>query len=124
MMLSFFRLSTRTLLLDAQRCTASYEIVQSRTASYEITLVCLSVCLSVRLSVCVCLSIRLSVCLSIRLSLNFLKTGSLAFSDIVHDDRLPYLVTNKARFLKKNSDPKLSPTGLNQTQNAVFLPFS
>ena len=39
---------------------------------------------------------------SVRTSLIFLKTGSLAFSDIVPDDSWPlYLVTNEARFLKK-----------------------
>ena len=56
----------------------------SPTASYEITL------------------IRLSVCLSCRQSQSFLKIGSLFFSDIVHDDNwLRYLVTDGARFLKK-----------------------
>ena len=45
----------------------------SRTASYEITLACLSV----RLSVCLCLflSVRPSVRPSVRTSLNFLKIG-------------------------------------------------
>ena len=52
----------------------------SRTASYEISLIC------------VCLSICLSICLS----LSFLKIGSLVFSDIVHDDSWPwYLVTDR-----------------------------
>ena len=52
----------------------------SRTASYEITIVLLSV----------------------RPSLSFLKIGSLVFSDILHDDSWPwYLVTDEARFLKK-----------------------
>ena len=53
-----------------------------RTASYQITLV------------------RPYVCPS----LNFLKIGSLGFSDIVHDDsRLWYLVADEARFFfKKN----------------------
>ena len=41
----------------------------SRTAPYQITLVRLSVCPSVR-----------------QPSLSFLKIGSLVFSDIVHDD--------------------------------------
>ena len=44
----------------------------SQTASYEITLVRLSVCWS--------------VCPSVRLSLSFLKIGSLVFSDIVEYD--------------------------------------
>ena len=44
----------------------------SQTASYKITLVRQSVCLSVRPSV--------------RPSLSFLKIGSLVFSNIVHDD--------------------------------------
>ena len=53
----------------------------SRTASYEINLVCLPV----------------------RPSLSFLKIGSLVFSDIVHDNGWPwYLVNDEARFLKKS----------------------
>ena len=41
--------------------------------------------------------------LSDRPSLSFLKIGPLVFSDIVHDDSWPwYLVTDRARFLKKN----------------------
>ena len=53
----------------------------SQTASYEITLVCLSICLS--------------ICLS-------LKTGLLVFSDVVDDDSWPwYLATDEGRFLKK-----------------------
>ena len=60
----------------------------SRTASYKITLVRLSVCPS--------------VCPSVRPSLSFLKIKSLVFSDIVHDDSWSwYLVTDRARFLKK-----------------------
>ena len=31
-------------------------------------------------------SVYLSLCLTVRLSLNFLKIGSLVFSDVVHDD--------------------------------------
>ena len=64
----------------------------------------LSVCLFVYLHVClsVCLSVYLSVCLSARPSLTFLKIGSLAFSEIVHDDSWPrYVVTDRAIFLKK-----------------------
>ena len=56
----------------------------SRTASYEITLV------------------YLSVFLFVRPSLSFFKIGSLVFSDIVHDNSWPcYLVTDVARFLQK-----------------------
>ena len=44
----------------------------SRTTSYEITLVRLSV--------------PLSVCPSARPSLSFLKIGSIVFSDVVHDE--------------------------------------
>ena len=63
----------------------------SRTASsYETT--------SVRL---------LSVCSFVRPlvlpSLIFLKIGSLAFSDIVHDDSWWYLVTEKTRFKQKKN---------------------
>ena len=40
---------------------------------------------------------------SVHPSLNFLKIESLVFSDIVHDDSWPwYLVTDGARFSKKN----------------------
>ena len=47
-------------------------------------------------------SFCLSVHLSVRPSLNFLKIGSSAFSDIVHDDSWPwYPVTDRAKFLKK-----------------------
>ena len=43
--------------------------------------------------------------LSVRPSLNFLKIGSLVFSDILHDDSWPwYIVADKARFLKKNKE--------------------
>ena len=54
------------------RLSCYWTIDVSRTVSYEITLVRLSVCRS------------LSVCLSIRPSLNFLKIVSLVFSDILH----------------------------------------
>ena len=55
----------------------------SRTASYEITLV------------------RLSV----RPSLSFLIIGSLVFSDMVHHDSCPsYIVNQKARFLKRTKE--------------------
>ena len=49
----------------------------------------------------VCPSVCLSVRSSIRPSLDFLKIGSLVFSDILHDDSSIYIVTYKARFLKK-----------------------
>ena len=46
---------------------------------------------------------RSSACQSVHLSLNFFKIGSLIFSDVVHDNSWPwYLVTDEARFLKKN----------------------
>ena len=48
----------------------------SRTTSYEITLVRLSVPLPA----------PLSVCPSARPSLSFLKIGSIVFSDVVHDE--------------------------------------
>ena len=48
------------------------------------------------------MSVCPSVCPAVRPSLTFLKTESLAFSDIVHDDSWPwYLVTDQARILKK-----------------------
>ena len=60
----------------------------SLTASYEITL------------------LGLSVYPSVHPSLSFLKIGSL-FSDIVHSDSWPwYLVTDEARFLKKKTGLK------------------
>ena len=79
----------------------------SRAAFYEFILVCLSVCLSVRTS------------------LNFLKIGSLIFSDIVHDDNWPwYLVTDEAIFLKKKiGSPNLGPTSLNKGQYDFFVIF-
>ena len=57
------------------------------------------------------------LCLSVRLSLNFLKIFSR--SNIVHYESLPrYLVTDKARFLKKNFNGlNLGLAGLNQAQN-------
>ena len=69
----------------------------SRTASYEINLV------------------RLPV----RQLLLFLKTGSLVFSDIVHDDSCPwYLVTDEGRFLKKEIEvPNLGQIVQNQARN-------
>ena len=65
----------------------------SQRASYEISLVRPSVCPS--------------VCLSVHLSLSFLEIGSLVFFYIVHDGNWPwYLVTDRARFLKKQfGDP-------------------
>ena len=79
----------------------------NRTLSYEITLVCLSV--------------SLSLCPS----LNFPKIGSLVFSDIVHDDSWPwYLVTDKAIFSKKTfGGPNLDPTDQNQAQIRFFPIF-
>ena len=57
----------------------------SRTASYEIIIVRLSVCLS--------------VCPS---ATKFSETGSSLFSDIAHGDSWPwYVVTDKVRFSKK-----------------------
>ena len=70
------------LLLESHFSCWTLDVV--RAASYEITLV------------------RQSVCLSVRPSLNYFKIGSLVFSDIVHGDSWPwYLVTDEARFLKK-----------------------
>ena len=79
--------------------TACRALDISQTASYEITLVCLSICLS--------------ICPS-------LKTGLLVFSDVVDDDSWPwYLATDEARFWKKNFF-MTRPTSLNQFQNEVF----
>ena len=76
-------------------------------------------------SVCLCPSVYLSVHLSIQPSLSFLKTESLVFSGILHDNSWPwYLVSDAARFLKKNfGGPYLGPMGLNQAQNDVFHSF-
>ena len=66
-------------------CFECWTFDVSRTASYEITF------------------FRLSIYPSVRPTLSFLKIGSLVLSDIVHDDSWPsYLVTDEARFLKKN----------------------
>ena len=82
----------------------------SPTASYEITL------------------IRLSVCLSCRQSQSFLKIGSLFFSDVIHDDSwLRYLVTDGARFLKKKKKfwrPEFMPNGSKSCLKLGFLSFS
>ena len=78
-----------TLFLLLDRCHNFWMLDVSRTASYEITLVRLSIC-------------PFSVCLSVCPSLSFLKIGSLVFSDIVHDDSSPwYLVTDSQIFEKK-----------------------
>ena len=78
----------------------------SQTVSYEITLV------------------SLSVCLSVRPSLNFLKTGSLVFCDIVHDDSWSwYLVTDETRFLKNVGDWNLIPTDLSWAKMRFFTIF-
>ena len=75
----------------------------SRTASYKITLV------------------RLSICLSTHRSVSFLKIGSLVFSDIVHDDGWPwYLVTDGARFLKKKLTARIQAQ--NWAQHLFFCP--
>ena len=65
-----------------------------------------------------CLSVRLFV----RPSLNSLKIGSSAFSDIVHDDSWPwYPVTDRAKFLKKK---KLAArNGAQNYASCYFLKF-
>ena len=72
-------------------------------------------------SVSVHLSVRPFVCLS----LNFLKIGSLDFPDIVHNDSWSwYLLTYKARLLKKNGGPtKFGSNRHKSGQNAVFCHF-
>ena len=80
----------------------------SQTASYEITLIRLSVRLSVRISAPPFLGS----------SLSFLRIKSLVFAGIIHDDSWPwYLVTDEPRFLKKKNN------NLNQTQNEIFRYF-
>ena len=86
------------------KISVNWMLDASRTPSYDVTLVRLS----------------LPVCSSVRPSLSCLKIGSLFFSDI-HDSCPWYIVTNEARSLIKNiSDPNLGPTSLNQVQNEVF----
>ena len=98
-----------TLFLLLDRCHNFWMLDVSRTASYEITLIRLSIR-------------PFSVCLSVCPSLSFLKIGSLVFSDIVHDDSSPwYLVTDRARFLKKNWWPKFGPKS--GPKVGVFLQF-
>ena len=77
-------------------------------------------------------SVCLSVCLCVQRSLDFLKIGSLLFSDILHDYCWPwYLVTDETIFLKKNwwskfgcngckSSPKFSHNFL-EVGSLVFL---
>ena len=65
-----------------------------------------------------------SVGLSGRPSLGFLKIGWLVFSDIVHEDSWPwYLVTDGARFKKKNWSPKCGSNGPRSGPNLVFCCF-
>ena len=79
-------------------CFSCWTLDISRTASYEIILAGRSVCLYVSPSV--------------RSSLSFLVIGSLVFADIVHDDSWQWhLVTDGARFLKKNWQSKFGPNG-------------
>ena len=62
-----------------------------------------------------CPSAHHFICTAVRPSLNFLKIGSLVFSDTVHDNSWPwYLVIDAVKFLKKKTG------SLNQTQNKVF----
>ena len=62
----------------------------SQTASHEITLVCTFV----------------------HPSQSFLKIGLLVFCDYLHDDSWPwYVVTDQAKFLKKNLQPDFGPKG-------------
>ena len=88
----------------------------SRTASYEITLVRLSVCVSVGPSFHPFVS-------------NFFQYWIIAFfclfSDILHDDSWPwYLVTDETIFLKnKNGGTSVGPTCVNQAQSKVFPHF-
>ena len=91
----------------------------SRTASYEIILV------------------RLSVCLSIRPSLNFLKIGSLVFSDIGHDDslthkdlcwhlcqyRLEIEMFNASFYIRSTSNTLWSLTPLPSTIDGILITF-
>ena len=96
-----------------------------RTASYKIYLIRLSLCLPV----CLCLSVRPSVCLW----LSFLMIGSLVFSYIVLGDSWRwYLVTDKARFLKKKKRkkkkkkrwPKFGSNRPKSDPKLGFLPYS
>ena len=79
-------------------CQVSWR-TEARTASYEITVVHLSV----------------------RPSLNFFKIESLVFSDIVLDDWPWYLVTDEATFLKKKIvGPNLGQMGPETRFFAIF----
>ena len=70
-------------------------------------------------------SVHLSVRPFVRLSLTFLKIGSLDFPDIVQNDSWSwYLLTYKARLLKKNGGPtKFGSNRHKSGQNAVFCHF-
>ena len=58
--------------------------------------------------------VRLSIRLSVRPSLNFLKIGSLLFSDIVHDElTMIYSDWQSQSFEKKFDGPNLDSRGLN-----------
>ena len=61
--------------------------------------------------------------LSVHSSLSFLNNGSLVHSDIVHDDTWSgYLVTDKARFLKKPLAACIWPNGPKSDPKLVFFP--
>ena len=65
-------------------------------------------------------SIHSSVCSS----LSFLNNGSLVHSYIVHDDSWPwYLVTDKARFLKKPLAACIWPNGPKSGPKLGFFPY-
>ena len=70
------------------------------------------------------LSVPLSISLSVHPSLNFIKIGSLVFSNIVNDESWPwYLVTEKARILKKHLVAQIGPNGPKLGPNWGFLSF-
>ena len=90
------------------KISVNWMLDASRTPSYDVTLVRLS----------------LPVCSSVRPSLSFLKIGSLFFSDI-HDSCPWYIVTNEARSLKKKHLwPKFGPNKPKSGPKWGFLPFA
>ena len=60
-----------------------------------------------------------SVCPSVRPSVNFLKTGSLVF--LILHMITDYLVTDEARFLKKNWQPEFGAKGPKSGPKLVFF---
>ena len=110
---------TSFLILEHTNCyqignKSCWMLNVSQTASYEITLVCLSVCLPIHTSVClsICLLVHLSVCLSV---IKFSQDWIISFFVLymIADHGIKWL-TIPDFWKKKVNDLNLAPTVLNQ----------